>query len=32
VAYGKYETVEAAEQELTEIRKGMNEDAYLLVE
>ena len=32
VAYGQYETVESAENELTEIRKGMNEDAYLLVE
>jgi len=32
VAYGKYETVEAAEKELIEIRKGMNEDAYLLVQ
>lgn len=32
VAYGSYATVEEAESELREIRKGFNEDAYLLIQ
>jgi hypothetical protein len=32
VAYGIYASVEEAESELRQIRKGLNEDAYLLIQ